>query len=73
MEYCKCYIKTNTKCAKCDKPYEIATTKQQQIEALKKRIHNNIIDNTCYKLEIRDLENEIKDEICEIKEINKID
>ena len=67
MEYCKCYIKTNIKCAKCDKPYELPTTKQQQIDALRKKIHSNVIDNTCYKMDIKELENEIDDEI------NKID
>ena len=65
MEYCKCYIKTNTKCAKCDKPYEIATTKQQQIDDLRKKIHSNIIDNTCYKMEIRELEEINKIDICD--------
>ena len=52
-DFCKCFNKNNIKCAKCDKPYELPTTKQQQIDALKKRIRDNI----------KDLENEIEDEI----------
>ena len=73
MDFCKCYIKTNIKCAKCDKPYKIPTSQEEQIEALKKKIQSNKIDNICYKLEIQDLENEIQDLENETKEINKID
>ena len=60
--FCKCYFKTNIKCANCDKPFSILTTKQQQIEELKKKISSNQCDNVGYKMEIRDLEYEINEE-----------
>lgn len=40
----------------------IKCAKQQQIKELRKKIYSNIKDNTCYKMEIKDLENEIEDE-----------
>lgn len=67
MDFCKCYIKTNIKCAKCNKLYGVPITSEEQIKELKKKIKSNNIDNICYKLEIQDLEKEIEDD-----KINKI-
>jgi hypothetical protein len=59
MDYCKCYVKTNIKCATCDKPFKQPSTKDEQILELKKLIKQNVQDNIIYKMEIRELENDI--------------
>ena len=58
MDYCICYVKTNIKCATCDKLFKTPYTKEEQIKELKKLIKQNVQDNIIYKMEIRDLENE---------------
>jgi len=59
-EYCNCYVKTNIKCAKCNLPFRIPETKQDQINELMKRIKNNVQDNIIYKMEIQELQDEIE-------------
>lgn len=58
MDYCKCYLKTNIKCATCDKPFKPPQSKSEQIEELRKLIKKNVHDNIIYKMEIRDLEDD---------------
>jgi len=59
-EYCNCYVKTNIKCAKCNLPFRNPETKQDQIDELMKKIRNNVQDNIIYKMEIRELQDEIE-------------
>lgn len=58
MDYCKCYVKVNIKCAKCDKPFKIPDSKDEAIEELKKKIKDTQVDLVCLKMELRELENE---------------
>ena len=64
MDHCKCYIKSNIKCAICDKPFKLPQSKSEQIEELRKLIKKNVQDNIIYKMEIRELEDEsVNDEV----------
>ena len=58
MDHCKCYVKTNIKCATCDKPFKTPQSKSEQIEELRKLIKKNVQDNIIYKMEIRELEDD---------------
>lgn len=58
MDYCNCYVKTNIKCAKCNKPFKLPDSKKEAIEDLKKKIMSAQADLMCYRIELRELENE---------------
>jgi hypothetical protein len=60
MDYCNCYVKTNIKCATCDKLFKTPSTKEEQILELKKLIKQNVQDNIIYKMEIQELQDEIE-------------
>ena len=60
---CICKYKYNVICGLCKLPFKEATTKEQRIEELQRIIVQNRIDNLCHKLEIRDLQSEIDDDV----------
>ncbi len=67
---CTCKYQHNIICGSCLKPFKILTNREERIADLKKIISQNRIDNHCYKLEIRDLQDEM--EIDHDVEINKV-
>ncbi len=67
---CTCKYQYNIICGSCLKPFKIPTNREQRITDLKRIIAQNRIDNHCYKLEIRDLQDEM--EIDHDVEINKV-
>ena len=67
---CTCKYQYNIICGSCKKPFKIPTNREERISDLQRIILHNKIDNHCYKLEIRDLQDEM--EIDHDVEINKV-
>ena len=67
---CTCKYQYNIICGSCKKPFKIPTNREERISDLQRIILQNKIDNYCYKLEIRDLQDEM--EIDHDVEINKV-
>ncbi len=67
---CTCKYQHNIICGTCLKTFKIPTNREERIDDLKKIIAQNKIDNHYYKLEIRDLQDEM--EIDHDVEINKV-
>ena len=67
---CTCKYQYNIICGSCKKPFKIPTNREERISDLQRIITQNKIDNHCYKLEIRDLKNEM--DIDYDVEINKV-
>ena len=67
---CTCKYQYNIICWSCKKPFKIPTNREERISDLQRIILQNKIDNHCYKLEIRDLQDEM--EIDHDVEINKV-
>ena len=69
---CTCKYRYNIICGSCLKPFKILTNREERIADLKRIIAQNRIDNHCYKLEIRDLQDEMEiDHDVEIKKVVK--
>ena len=67
---CTCKYHYNIICGSCLKPFKIPNNREERISDLQRIITQNRIDNHCYKLEIRDLQDEM--EIDHDVEINKV-
>ena len=70
MSCCTCKYQYNIICGSCKKPFKIPMNREERISDLQRIILQNKIDNHCYKLEIRDLQDEM--EIDHDVEINKV-
>lgn len=57
---CNCKYQFNLICGSCKLPLKISTNREERIKELEKIILQNKIDNHCYKLEIRDLQDDME-------------
>ena len=56
IDFCKCYVKCNVKCATCDKPFKTPETKEEIIKDLKRKIRDNLESNFGYMMDLEYLE-----------------
>lgn len=67
MSCCKCKYKHNIICGLCRLPFEISSNIEERIFELEKKIKDNKNDNHYYKLEIREMLEEMKNNELELK------
>ena len=56
INFCKCYVKCNVKCATCNLPFYVPETKEELIKDLKRKIRNNNESNFSYMMDLEYLE-----------------